>query len=83
MIAVADFLRREAPKVRLLLQVHDELLFEGPEAELRRVAEPLAEIMADAHQLKAPLHVDLTRYHALEQVASWVGGLASSLDATA
>jgi 5'-nucleotidase len=30
-----------------------------------------------------PLHVDLTRYHALEQVASWVSGLAASMDATA
>jgi 5'-nucleotidase len=28
-----------------------------------------------------PIHVDLTRYTALEQVASWVGGLAASLDA--
>ena len=27
-----------------------------------------------------PIHVDLTRYQALEQVASWVGGLAASLD---
>jgi 5'-nucleotidase len=26
-----------------------------------------------------PIHVDLTRYQALEQVASWVGGLASEL----
>jgi 5'-nucleotidase len=26
-----------------------------------------------------PIHVDLTRFQALEQVASWVGGLASSL----
>ena len=30
-----------------------------------------------------PIHVDLTRYQALEQVASWVGGLAASLDVTA
>ena len=27
-----------------------------------------------------PIHVDLTRYQALEQVASWVGGLAASLE---
>ena len=27
-----------------------------------------------------PIHVDLTRYQALEQVASWVGGLACSLE---
>ena len=26
-----------------------------------------------------PIHVDLTRFQALEQVASWVGGLAASL----
>jgi 5'-nucleotidase len=26
-----------------------------------------------------PIHVDLTRYQALEHVASWVGGLAASL----
>jgi 5'-nucleotidase len=26
-----------------------------------------------------PIHVDLTRYQALDQVASWVGGLAASL----
>ena len=26
-----------------------------------------------------PIHVDLTRYQALEQVASWVGGLAESM----
>lgn len=39
--------------------------------------------IATDHIAITPLHVDLTRYHALEQVASWVGGLASSLDATA
>jgi len=27
-----------------------------------------------------PIHIDLTRYQALEQVASWVSGLAASLD---
>jgi 5'-nucleotidase len=30
-----------------------------------------------------PIHVDLTRYQALDQVASWVDGLASSLKAVA
>ncbi len=32
------------------------------------------------HIAITPLHVDLTRYQALEQVASWVGGLAASLE---
>ena len=30
-----------------------------------------------------PIHVDLTRYQALEKVASWVGGLAAGLEAGA
>jgi len=34
------------------------------------------------HVSITPIHVDLTRYQALEQVASWVGGLATALDDT-
>ena len=30
-----------------------------------------------------PIHVDLTRYQALDQVASWVGGLAAELERSA
>jgi DNA polymerase-1 len=58
MIRVADYLAREAPSVRMLLQVHDELLLEGPEDELRRVAPVLGELMVHAVKLNAPLHVD-------------------------
>ncbi len=59
MIRVAYFLEREAPEVRMLLQVHDELLFEGPQAELQRIAPDLVEIMIGALDMKARLHVDL------------------------
>ena len=59
MIRVAEFLDREAPSVRMLLQVHDELLLEGPEDELRRIAPRLCEIMVGALEMKARLHVDL------------------------
>jgi DNA polymerase-1 len=59
MIRVADFLRREAPSVRMLLQVHDELLLEGPEDELLRIAPRLCEIMVGALEMTARLHVDL------------------------
>jgi 5'-nucleotidase len=31
----------------------------------------------------SPIHVDLTRFQALEQVASWVGALAASLERNA
>jgi 5'-nucleotidase len=37
----------------------------------------------NGHISITPIHVDLTRYQALEQVASWVDGLASSLRAVA
>jgi DNA polymerase I len=59
MIRVAEFLGREAPEVRMLLQVHDELLLEGPEADLLRIVERLCEIMVGAIEMKARLHVDL------------------------
>ena len=59
MIRVAEFLEHEAPDVHMLLQVHDELLFEGPEAELRRIAPDLVEIMVSALDMAARLHVDL------------------------
>jgi DNA polymerase-1 len=59
MIRVAAFLDHEAPSVRMLLQVHDELLLEGPEDELLRIAPRLCEIMVGALDMKARLHVDL------------------------
>jgi 5'-nucleotidase len=37
----------------------------------------------DGHISITPIHVDLTRFQALEQVSSWVSGLAGSLDAQA
>jgi 5'-nucleotidase len=37
----------------------------------------------NGHISITPIHVDLTRYQALDQVASWVDGLASSLRAVA
>jgi hypothetical protein len=43
----------------MLLQVHDELLLEGPEDDLRRIAPELCDIMVGAYDLKAHLHVDL------------------------
>jgi DNA polymerase-1 len=43
---------------RMLLQVHDELLLEVPEAEVERVAEMVKEEMAQAADLQVPLVVD-------------------------
>ena len=59
MIRVHQFLRESAPSVHMLLQVHDELLLEGPEDDLLRIAPRLCEIMVGALEMKARLHVDL------------------------
>ena len=59
MISVAEFLGNEAPDVAMLLQVHDELLFEGPRDELLRVAPELVRIMSGAMDLRVPLQVEL------------------------
>ena len=43
---------------RLILQIHDELLFEGPEAEAEAVAELARREMVDCFPLDPPLAVD-------------------------
>ncbi|MBV9581685.1 MAG: DNA polymerase I [Chloroflexi bacterium] len=59
MIRVHRFLQSTAPGVHMLLQVHDELVFEGPEDEIERVAPGIVEIMGNALEMAARLHVDL------------------------
>ncbi len=48
MIRLPDALRQAGLKARMLLQVHDELLFEVPEAETDQTAKLVAEIMENA-----------------------------------
>ncbi|MCG3183388.1 MAG: DNA polymerase I [Planctomycetes bacterium] len=43
---------------RMLLQVHDELVFEAPEKEAKKCAEFAREVMSKAMKLKVPLDVD-------------------------
>jgi DNA polymerase-1 len=44
---------------RMILQVHDELIFEGPRAEVDRVRELCLEIMPQSLDLVVPLKVDI------------------------
>jgi DNA polymerase I len=59
MIRVADRLRREGLRSRLLLSVHDELLFEVPTDEVERLASLVRETMEGAMPLDVPLTVDV------------------------
>jgi DNA polymerase-1 len=58
MLAVAQGLHGVAPGARLLLQVHDELVFEAPEAEIEQLRTFVVETMEHAMLLRVPLKVD-------------------------
>jgi DNA polymerase-1 len=59
MIEVQGWIDRERIGTRLVLQVHDELVLEVPEAELARVTRELPPLMAGVAQLSVPLVVDV------------------------
>ena len=55
MVRVSERLGKELPESRLILQVHDELLIEAPEAQADRAAVLLKETMEKVTQLEVPL----------------------------
>ena len=55
MIAVQGVLDKEQRATRMIMQVHDELVFEVPEAELGWAREAVPRIMASVAELKVPL----------------------------
>jgi len=59
MIAVQDWLERERLASRLIMQVHDELVLEVPEAELERIRHDMPGLMCNVATLRTPLVVDV------------------------
>jgi DNA polymerase-1 len=59
MVAIHRRLREEGRAARLVLQVHDELLLEVPDAEVSAVKELVREEMSNAFPLDPPLGVDI------------------------
>ncbi len=59
MIGVNRRLKEQQMKSRLVLQVHDELLIEAHESEVKTIREILAEEMSNAASLSVPLEVDI------------------------
>ena len=59
MLAIHRRLRREGRGAQLVLQVHDELLLEVPDAEVAAVRELVREEMCGAFALDPPLAVDV------------------------
>jgi DNA polymerase-1 len=59
MVAIERRLRAEGRSARLVLQVHDELLLEAPDAETSVVKDLVREEMCSAYPLDPPLAVDV------------------------
>jgi len=58
MLNVYDRIRRESRPSRMLLQVHDELVFEVPKQEVARTSEMVKVAMESAAKLDGPLIVE-------------------------
>jgi DNA polymerase-1 len=59
MIAVSKWLHEERLNTRLVMQVHDELVFEVPEGELPAIRKRVPELMAGVAELKVALQADV------------------------
>lgn len=59
MIAVYDWIRQDAPDVKMIMQVHDELVFEIPSARLESARAEIARLMNGAADLQVPLLVEV------------------------
>ncbi|MBR1969580.1 MAG: DNA polymerase I [Clostridia bacterium] len=59
MVKVHDALKKECPSARLILQIHDELIVEVPEADSNLAAEVLKREMENAAKLSVPLIADV------------------------
>ena len=59
MIAVDDWIRRENQPVRMIMQVHDELVFEVREDSVAAASATIRALMEGAAELKVPLLVDV------------------------
>lgn len=57
MINMQEALQHEGLQAKMLLQVHDELIFEAPQSEIKRLSELVPEVMEHAVSLDVPLRV--------------------------
>jgi len=59
MVRCHDAIARAGLETRLVLQIHDELLFEAPDAEVEAASTLVREQMAGAYELDPSLAVDV------------------------
>ena len=59
MIQVDNYLKRSSKKAKMILQVHDELLFEALDQDIVLLGKEVKQIMENVMSLKVPLVVDI------------------------
>ena len=59
MIEIQKDLPKISPETKMLLQVHDELVFEVPKDDIKKVAEFVEEKMEEVYKLRAPIAVGI------------------------
>jgi len=59
MIEADKLISEKYPKARMVLQIHDELLFEVPEREAEKFARDIKSVMESVHKISVPLVVDV------------------------
>jgi DNA polymerase-1 len=58
MIDINTFLDKELPQTRMIMQVHDELIFETPKADAEEILDLMKDMMEKAVKLDIPLIAD-------------------------
>jgi DNA polymerase-1 len=60
MLHIGPALTKAGLQSRMIMQVHDELVFEGPEAEMEGLSKLVSDVMESVMQLSVPLKVDVS-----------------------
>ena len=58
MLRIGPALAKAGLESRMIMQVHDELVFEGPEGEMEQLGNLVREVMESVAELSVPLKVD-------------------------
>jgi len=61
MLACAEWIGEDNDQIRMIMQVHDELVFEIADAKLDKAIAGITQAMVDAAKLKVPLEVSVGR----------------------
>ncbi len=59
MLEISERIKKERLKTKMTIQIHDELLFEVPEDEVKEVSRLAKEIMEGSIELEVPIRVDI------------------------